>query len=61
MRYVYLGDRFTREDLIGRTCDPVRRPDGKCIVGASKALVRFEGGEEHVVNRRMLRLRSKRS
>jgi hypothetical protein len=60
MRYVYLGDRFTREDLVGAGCDPVRRADGKCIVGRNAVqLVDFEGGERHVVLRRRLRLRSK--
>jgi hypothetical protein len=61
MRYVYLGDRMTREDLVGAGCDPVRRPsDGKCIVGRNAVqLVDFANGERHVVLRRRLRLRSK--
>lgn len=59
-RYIYLGDKFTRDDLVGASCDPVRRADGKCIVGRNAVqLVRFETGEEHVVLRRRLRLRSK--
>jgi hypothetical protein len=49
---------MTRDDLRGADCDPVRRADGKCIVGGSKQLVRFADGEEHVVLRRRLRVRS---
>jgi hypothetical protein len=55
MRYVYLGDAHTRAELVGAACDPVLRPDGKCIVGGSKQLVRFADGAEHVVLRRRLR------
>ncbi len=64
MRYVYLGDRLTREDLKGQACNPVRRlSDGKCIVGRSMAsqLVVFASGETHVVLRRRLRLVEKAS
>lgn len=57
MRYRYLGDRLTDPALVGRRCDPVRRPDGKCIVGRSKQLVRFEGEQApRVVLRRRLRI-----
>lgn len=57
MRYIYLGDKLTREDLKNQPCDPVRRvSDGKCIVGKGKAMVRFANGETHVVLRRRLRL-----
>lgn len=56
MRYVYLGDRFTADALRNQPCDPVRRSDGKCIVGGSKQLVRLADGTEHVVNRRRLRV-----
>ena len=60
MRYVYLGDAMTREDLVGQACDPVRRAkDGKCVVGGSKQLVRFASGETHVVLRRRLRVVTK--
>ena len=31
-RYVYLGDLATAPELRGMACDPVRRPDGKCVV-----------------------------
>jgi hypothetical protein len=59
-RYVYLGAKMTRPELVGAGCDPVRRPDGRCIVGRNATqLVRFESGEEVVVMRRRLRLRSK--
>jgi len=55
-RYRYLGDRWTDPRLRGQACDPVRRPDGRCIVGRSKQLVRFGDGRARVVNRRRLRL-----
>jgi hypothetical protein len=47
--------------LIGRPCEPVRRADGKVIVGSGKGvprnqLVRFEDGREVVVLGRRLRL-----
>lgn len=56
MRYVYLGDALTRPELRGQPCEAVRRPDGRCIVGGSKQLVRFADGAEHVVLRRRLRV-----
>lgn len=56
MRYLYLGDASTDETLIGMACDPVRRADGKCIVGKSKMLVIDESGCKHVVLRRRLRV-----
>lgn len=55
-RYVYLGDRLTRRELVGARCDPVRRPDGRCIVMGSKMAVVFEDGTEVIVLRRRLRL-----
>lgn len=57
MRYVYLGDRMTDARLRGAPCDPVLRGDGRCVVGGSKQLVAFAGGERHVVLRRRLRIR----
>lgn len=57
MRYTYLGDRMTAPELVGAACDPVRRDDGRCIVGGSKQLVVFAGGRQHVVLRRRLRIR----
>ena len=61
MRYTYLGDCQTRADLRGVQCDPVKRADGKCIVGRrmGTALVQTANGERHVVLRRRLRLNSK--
>lgn len=56
MRYIYLGDRLTAAQLKGQSCDPVRRPDGKCIVGRGAQLVRFADGLERVVIRRRLRV-----
>lgn len=57
MRYVYLGDAFSRPDLVDAPCDPIRRArDGKCIVGASKQLVVFQNGGTCVVLRRRLRV-----
>lgn len=54
MRYVYVGDRLARAEsaYVGRLCDPVLCPDGKCIVGGSKQLVRFADGAIVVVLRR---------
>jgi hypothetical protein len=57
VRYTYLGDRLTRSDLVMAPCDPVRRGDGKCVVGKSKQLVTFNDGTQFVVLRRRLRLR----
>lgn len=56
MRYTYLGDSLTASTLIGQPCDPVRRADGRCVVGRGKALVRFGDGRSVVVLRRRLRL-----
>ena len=58
MRYTYLGDRMTRDDLRGVPCDPVRRRDGKCVVSTQRAtaLVQLATGERVVVARRRLRL-----
>lgn len=65
MRYVFLGDRLTREDLRGMVCDPVRAAtagaDGKCVVSTrmAVALVIDAAGRKYVVPRRRLRLRRK--
>lgn len=53
--YVYLGDRLTDPCLRGQPCEPERRPDGRCVVGRSKQLVRFTDGRLVVVLRRRLR------
>jgi hypothetical protein len=56
VRYVYLGDGLTDPALVGQPCDPVRRTDGRCIVGKSKQLVVLGGGRHVVVLRRRLRV-----
>lgn len=58
MRYTYLGDKLTRSELIGMQCDPVLRPDGKCVVSVkmATALVVDANGNKHVVARRRLRV-----
>lgn len=58
LRYTYLGDHLTDPALVGMACDPVRRPDGKCIISQklATALVIDEQGRKHVVLRRRLRL-----
>ena len=58
MRYVYLGDRMTAERWRGQECDPVRRPDGRCVARRGTALVLFADGSKIAVNRRRLRLTS---
>jgi hypothetical protein len=55
VRYIYLGDRLTDASLVNAACDPVRRRDGKCILGKSKQLVRFGDGRIVIVVRRRLR------
>lgn len=66
MRYVFLGDRLTRAGLVGRPCDPVRRPPargqagGRVVRGRNgNALVVFDTGERVVVPGRRLRLAEK--
>lgn len=61
MRYTFLGDKLTRPALRGMQCDPVRRPDGRCIVNVrlASALVIDAQGQRHVVPRRRLRLNRK--
>lgn len=58
MRYTYVGDKLTAPSLIGLQCDPVRRPDGRCIISQkmATALVIDDQGRKHVVLRRRLRL-----
>lgn len=62
MRYTYLGDKVTRDGLRGLQCDPVRRADGKCVVGRrmASALVVDATGELYVVARRRLRVNRQR-
>lgn len=61
MRYTYLGDKLTDDNLRGMQCNPVRRADGKCIVSISMAtaLVEDAEGNRYVVARRRLRLNNK--
>lgn len=54
--YRYLGDALTDPALVGRTCEAVLRPDGKCICRNSAMLVRFAGeSAPRVILRRRLR------
>ena len=55
-RYFVLPDRHGGG---GFHANPVRRPDGKCIVGNGSALVVTSDGTRVVVLRRRLRLNSK--
>ena len=57
MRYQYINKAY-RESGSGHgiLCDPVRRHDGKCVVGKGKQLVRFEDGTLCAVIQRCLRL-----
>lgn len=59
MRYIYFGDKLTAQRLHNMPCDPVRRADGKCIVGRGSALVADKFGRKYVVLRRRLRLKEK--
>ena len=55
-RYVYLGDRWTREELRGARCVALVRPDGRCICSRlGTMMVQFESGERGMVLRRRLR------
>ena len=57
VRYLYHNLLYNAHGALhGLLCDPVRRPDGKCIVSRDKALVTFENGVEATVIRRCLRL-----
>lgn len=58
MRYTYIGGKDTDAALIGMQCDPVLRPDGKCIISSkmATALVIDANGKKHVILRRRLRL-----
>jgi len=57
MRYRYHNRLYEAHGAPhGVLCDPVRKPDGRCIVGPGRALVRFQDGTEAVVIRRCLRL-----
>ena len=47
---------MTAERWRGQECDPVRRPDGRCVARRGTALVVFADGSRIAVNRRRLRL-----
>lgn len=52
MSYIYLGDKFTSPELKGKSCEAVRREDGKCIRGKNgNMLVSFEGVKTVVIGR----------
>jgi hypothetical protein len=56
MEYVYLGDRHTDTAIKNKTCNAVRRLNGKCKRGKNGAmLVVFEDGKTHVIIGRLLR------
>lgn len=56
MRYRYINRIYRAHGAPhGQLCDPVRRPDGKCIVGPRHQWVRFADGTEAIVIRRALR------
>jgi hypothetical protein len=55
-QYKYLGDRYTRPDIVGAHCRAILTPEGKCITGHNATmLVEFDSGERCVVLRRRLR------
>lgn len=58
MRYVYLGDRLTDPRYVGQPCDPIRRADGKVVIGRKprNQLVQFADGTLAVVLGRRLRV-----
>lgn len=57
MRYRYVNRLYAAHGAHhGLQCDPVRRLDGRCLVGPRHAVVRFADGVEAVVIRRCLRL-----
>lgn len=59
-RYVYRNRIYRGHGAPhGLRCDPIRRLDGRCLVGPRHAAVRFEDGTEAIVIRRALRLTEK--
>ncbi len=55
MRYTYLGDRLTDPDLKRMQCDPVLRPDGKCIRSRMSTMIVTDGVKSYIVLARRLR------
>ena len=55
MRYRYLGDKLTRAELKGATCEAIKI-NGRCVRGKnSTMLVQFENGLRVTVLARLLR------
>jgi len=52
-RYTYLGDKMSA--LKGMQCDPVLRPDGKCIRSKKATMLVTDGVIKHIILARMLR------
>jgi len=60
MRYCYHNKLYIASGAgHGVFCDPIKRPDGKCVLGKRHQLVLFEDGERHFVIRRCVRLKNK--
>lgn len=57
MRYTYLGDR--QSSLRGIQCDPVLRPNGKCIRSRMGTMLVTDGNNQHIVLARLLRINKK--
>jgi hypothetical protein len=60
MRYTYLGDKHTAEQLRGMQCDPVKNERDKCICSRLGTMLVVDAiGQKHIVLRRRLRLNQK--
>ena len=59
MRYTYKGDRLTDNLLKGMQCDPVRRPDGKCMRSRLSTMLVTDGYKGYIVLARQLRINNK--
>lgn len=56
-RYRYNSKAYHRSGAAhGLRCNPVKRGDGKCIVGRGNQLVELEDGTRAIVVRRCLRV-----
>jgi hypothetical protein len=55
MAYHYRGDRYTDTELKGKTCEAIRRLDGKCIRGKNSNMLVSFNGKPVVVLARQLR------
>ena len=56
MRYCYHDKLYHAHGVL---CDPVYRPDGKCVLSPQSQLVEFEDGCRCIVIRRNTRLKDK--